>query len=286
VSGLAVDGAANVILTGSFASNTISFGGGSLAGANGKTYLVELDPSGAHLWSKNFGVTSTGVASDGMGNVVLIGGLQGAVSLGGADLTSAGGSDVFVAKFSSSGAHLWSKRFGDAKEQSGDRVAVDKGGNILLTGGFAGTLDWGGGGTLTTKGEAVFLVKLDPSGNSVWAKGFEEATGSVFITQIAVDSADRVAIAGQLTGTVDFGGGPLVSAGNTDVFVVSFDADGKYLFGRRFGDGQKQSGQGAAFSGGKNLLLAGQMQGTIDFGGGPLITVGYQDIFLAKLLMP
>jgi hypothetical protein len=37
----------------------------------------------------------------------------GTVNLGGSDLTSAGGVDVFVAKFDPSGVHQWSQRFGD-----------------------------------------------------------------------------------------------------------------------------------------------------------------------------
>jgi len=95
-----------------------------------------------------------------------------------------------------------------------------------------------------------------------------------------------VAITGQISGAVDFGGGPLVSAGNTDVFVVKLDAGGNYLWGKRFGDGQKQLGVGLSFSSAKDLVLTGRLQGTIDFGGGPLVTMGYQDIFLARLMTP
>jgi hypothetical protein len=90
----------------------------------------------------------------------------------------------------------------------------------------------------------------------------------------------------EFSGIVDFGGGPLVSAGNNDVFVVKLDMDGKYLWGRTFGDGQQQSGAGLAFYDAKGLVVAGRLKGTIDFGGDPLISMSNQDIFLAKLLTP
>ncbi len=154
-----------------------------------------------------------------------------------------------------------------------------------MSGEYAGTLDFGEG-KLSSSGKAVFLVKLDPSGNYVWGKSFDETNGSIFLGQLTIDSAGDVGMSGQMDGTVDFGGGALTSAGNRDAFVVKLDAKGNHLWSRRFGDGQQQSGEAVAFSGAKNLLVAGYLQGTIDFGGGPLVSEGYNDGFLAKLLVP
>lgn len=286
VFGAAVDGSRNVILTGAFHSNAITFGGAALSSANGLTYLAKLDPSGAHLWSKNFAASEGArVAVDSAASIILAGGFVGAVDFGGAPLTSAGASDVFVAKLGPSGSLIWSKRFGNAQDEHVDQVAVDTAGGILISGQFTKTLDFGGG-TLNAPGSAVFLVKLDSSGNYVWGTSIDQTNGTIFVSQIAVGSAGDVAITGQLDGTVELDGGALVSAGDRDAFVAMFDATGKYVFGRRFGDGQRQSSSGAVFSAEKELIVTGNLQGIIDLGGGPLITMGYQDVFLAKLSMP
>jgi hypothetical protein len=45
---------------------------------------------------------------DGGGNVVVTGYFQGTVNFGGGSLTSAGGTDIFLFKYSAAGAHVWS----------------------------------------------------------------------------------------------------------------------------------------------------------------------------------
>jgi hypothetical protein len=72
---------------------------------------------GHHIWSTRFGDVSNdagnAVAVDATGNVVVTGSFSGIVNFGGGSLTSsAATADIFLAKFSSSGNHVWSKRFG------------------------------------------------------------------------------------------------------------------------------------------------------------------------------
>jgi hypothetical protein len=98
---------------------------------------------------------------DGSGNVLVTGPFNGTVNFGGGGLTSAGGSDIFVAKFSGAdGAHLWSKRFGGSSDDIGMSVAADGSGDALLTGSFSGLVDFGGE-ILTSAGQTdIFVLKL------------------------------------------------------------------------------------------------------------------------------
>src|SRR5262249_17807764 len=144
------------------------------------SYLVIVNVSGQHLWSKGFGgptlsdsVGVTAVATDASGNIVITGSLQGSADFGGGVLTSSGHyNDVFIAKYSSSGAHLWSKRFGSTGEDVGYGIAVDSSGNVLVTGYFQGTVDFGGGGLVSAGGADAFLAKYSPSGAHLWSKRF------------------------------------------------------------------------------------------------------------------
>jgi hypothetical protein len=63
---------------------------------------------------------------------------------------------------------LWSKSFGNAGFDVATATAIDSAGNVVVTGYFQGTVDFGGG-PLTTAGEDdIFVAKLDSSGNHLW----------------------------------------------------------------------------------------------------------------------
>jgi hypothetical protein len=286
---VAVDGAGNVIVTGTF-GGTVDFGGGPLVSAGqNDLFVAKLDAAGNHLWSKRFGDADmqmrAKVAVDGSGNVVLAGGFYGTVDFGGGPLVSAGGSDIFVAELDAAGDHLWSQAFGDAADdQAAWTVVADSAGSVVLAGPFAGTVDFGGGPLVSASGGDLFVTKLDASGNHLWSKLLGDA-GSTFWHSIgaAADGSDDLVLTGGFTGTVDFGGVPLVSAGGGDIFVAKLDAAGNHLWSERFGDADDQSGAAVAVDGSGNVVLTGYARGTTDFGGAPLTSAGVYDVFVTKL---
>ncbi len=135
------------------------------------------------------GTDGVAVAVDNLGNTLLIGDFAGAVDFGGGALTSAGQTDVFVAKLDSAGAFVWAKRFGDNQAQNGRGIAVDGAGNVFITGSFASKIDFGGGALTTAGGTDVFVAKFDPDGNHLWSKRFGDA-----------QAAERKAVAVDLAG--------------------------------------------------------------------------------------
>lgn len=98
--------------------------------------------------------------------MVVTGQFRGTVDFGGGLLTNVGSSyypDIFVAKFSPTGSHFWSESFGDTYDQGADGAAVDSSDNVVVTGYFQGTVDFGDG-PLTAAGSQydVFLLELAP----------------------------------------------------------------------------------------------------------------------------
>jgi hypothetical protein len=89
-------------------------------------------------------------------------------------------------------------------------------------------------------------------------------------------------ITGNFLGSVDFGGGPFLSAGGMDIFLAKFDGNGTHLWSQRFGHFNDQSGQSVAFDASWNVITTGYFQGIVDFGGDTLTSAGSSDIFLAK----
>src|SRR5262249_30873799 len=127
-----------------------------------------------------------------------------------------------------------------------------------------------------------FLAKFDSSGKVLWAKRFGDAA-SQFDGAIAVDHADNILFTGFFAGAIDFGHGPLTSAGGVDMFAAKLDPSGKPLWAKRFGDTSDQYGWGIAADASGNVLVTGFFGGAIDFGGGPLMSAGGLDIVVAKL---
>ncbi|MCH7548513.1 MAG: SBBP repeat-containing protein [Candidatus Krumholzibacteriota bacterium] len=178
--------------------------------------------------------------------------------------------------------HAWSQRFGDANiQQQGRGVTVDSNGNVLVTGYFEGSVDFGGGPLASAGSEDIFVAKYDASGVHQWSQGFAVASAGRG-HGVAVDASGNVAVAGRFAGTVDFGGGNLVSAGFEDIFVAKYDASGVHQWSQRFGGTGRDVGWAVAVDAPGNVVVTGRFLGTVDFGGGNLVSAGASDIFVAK----
>jgi hypothetical protein len=227
---------------------------------------------------------------DSGGNVVVAGYFQETIDCGGGPLTSTGLGDMFVAKYSSTGAHLWSKKFGGTGNDNVRGVAVDPSGDVLLTGDFTGTINFGGADLTSAGLEDIFLAKLlGASGGHSWSKRFGSTTRTDIGYGVAVDGNGNVAITGFFAYVADFGGGTL-SAQNTDIFVAKYSPAGAHISSRRYGDptGQAdvQYGDGIAMSSSGNIYITGHFVGTLDFGAAGRMTstpFGGGDGYLASL---
>ena len=286
------DAAGNLVVVGAF-SGSASFGGATLTSAGSTDIFVgKYSATGAHVWSKRFGGThddsAQSVAVDASGNVYVSGYFKNTVDFGGGPLTAYysgfGGQmrDAFIAKFSPSGAHLWSRKFGSFGQDTAYGIAVDGSGNLVVTGTFIGPVDFGGTSLASVSDSAdVFVAKYSPAGQLVWAKKFGNGSADTGYG-IAVDGAGNIAVVGSFTGSADFGGGTLTSAGGTDIVVFKLSASGTHLWSRRFGNTGQDVGFALATDGGGNVFVTGYFQGEADFGGGLLSGEGSLDTFVAK----
>jgi hypothetical protein len=116
------------------------------------------------------------------------------LTLGGQALVTAGGTDLFVAKFDSAGKLLFARVFGSSGEEKLDDLAVDSSGRVVITGSFHESTDIGG---VKLKGTAdadpkgytstMFVAKLEPSGEVAWARSSIDQYDSESVDYVAVD---------------------------------------------------------------------------------------------------
>jgi hypothetical protein len=114
-----------------------------------------------------------------------------------------------------------------------------------------------------------------------WSQPFGDGS-SQLASSVVVDGSGNSYVVGYFTGSVDFGGGVLTSAGSNDIFIAKFDAGGNHIWSQRFGDTNNDVGNSVALDPLGNVIVAGWFAGTVDFGGGVLTSAGSDDIFIAK----
>lgn len=216
-SGVAVDGAGNVFVTGSFKSRA-DFGPYTLTGAGDfDGFVTKLDPGGEFLWANRWGGTtrddSNDIAVDASGNVVTVGTTFLVSSSGG---TSRTGFEVH--KFSPTGKAVWTKRV-DNSGGSAVSVGTDAIGNVYTTGQFYGTADFNpdpkktnnvaGASRMAVDGGANgYVLKLTATGTFGWvapfiAKTAEASSSNVYIEDLAVDGAGNIVVGARVIGQVD-----------------------------------------------------------------------------------
>lgn len=285
--GVAVDAAGNAFVIGYF-SGSADFGAGALTSAGmSDAFLAKYSPTGAALWVNRLGGTSNdrgyAVGVDALGSPVVTGYMVGTVDFGGGAITSAGGADVFLAKFSATGGHLWSRRFGGASSDVPESVALDASGNVAIAGYFQGTADFGGGALTSAGLNDAFAARYDANGNHTWSRrwgGASDDRGA----GVAVNSAGNVIVTGSFTGDVSFGGATLVNPGGSDIFLVSYSPAGVHNWSKGFGTSTAvgESATAVAVDASDNVLLTGSIVAGVNFGGGALNGSGSYDVFIAK----
>ena len=182
--------------------------------------MLRLDPNGIFLWAATAGGEGEGgpaIAIDNAGNAYIAGAFAGTYDFnpGAAvnNLSSQGGTDIFVQKLAANGNFIWVRQMtGSTSYENAYNLALDAGGNIFVTGDFLNTVDFDPGAAvynLTSFGNYdIFVCKLDNNGNFLWAKQM----GGAGIEQglaVATDLAGNVYTTGNFRGTGDFDPGDL-----------------------------------------------------------------------------
>ena len=286
---LAVDGAGNVVVVGSYSGTPgPDFGGGPLpaVGNSSADFVLKLDAAGGHLWSASLGTTSftpAAVATDAQGNVAIAGHLTFCVDFGAGNVCPVGSQgDLVVEKRTALNAHVWTKTSGAGTTAYATGIACDAQGNVAVGGYVVPSGDLGTGTIGGNSGSAAFAAVVTGAGAPVFVKAIGEA-GKV---QPAFDGTGGLYLVGEsLGGVVDLGGGPITPNqpnNSNDVWVGGLDATtGAHVWSAGLGNGLQQGLGGAAVDGAGNLVLIGWFKGLAAMGGQFLQSYGYEDVFVA-----
>jgi len=291
---VAVD-STGAIYVGGYVFGSVDFGDTKILTSKGAddVFISKFNPNGDLVWAKLFGDTGSEqvkkIRMTKTNQLIVAGSFSGTLNLGGSTFTSAGAADVFVAKFSSDGFHVTSKRYGGTGFDAVNGLAVDSTDAAIVTGGFETTIDFSLATPLTSAGSRdVFVAKLSTSTlSSVWAKSWGDADYQDGY-DVAVQSGDQIALSGGFKSTLVFGADTLKTAdiNARNLYIAQLAPTGDVLGAKSYGDGLTNvlDARLAADLAAGQLVVAGHFLGAMDFGGGALNTFGTgDDPFLAKL---
>lgn len=302
-----VDAAGNVYSAGVFGDSADFDPGANVfklySAGSEDIYIQKLDAFGNFIWAIGIGGATYDMVHDmyvdASGNVYITGQFTGTADfdpgIGVASLVSAGSDDIYLAKYTASGALSFVKKMGSTIGDAGRGIVLDASGNIYLTGYFRSVCDFDPSANVNSltsvSGSAdIFVAKYDSLGNYIWANAAGGTNGDIGQC-ITVDNSGNVIVAGDFYGTaIDFDPGAgtvsLSTNGFSDIFVAKYTSGGALVWARSMGGIVNDDGFGIAVDVSGNVYTAGYFQSIVDFDPGPgttnLTALG-EDIFIQKL---
>lgn len=240
-------------------------------------------------WVKTFGGSMPddvqAITTDDSGNVYITGSFQETVDFDpglSVDYFSAVFlRDVFIQKYLSTGDLVWTKTFGNEGYESGLELDFDSSGNLVVIGYFRDTIDVdsvGGMPELIGTGtyDNVFILKMNPNGDFIWAKSIGGAFGlsGIYCEGLAIDSQDNIIIAGGYWDNGDFDPGigqEILTGYNNgtgfggDGFIVKLDSMGNYLWTHSIGGDNYDYFEAVDIDANGNIYATGEFSNTAYF---------------------
>jgi hypothetical protein len=221
------------------------------------------------------------ITSDSVGDVYVTG-RSPTASISGNTIPNAG---LFIAKLKSNGTWSWVVGATGTGAGYGRGIALDSGGNSIITGYFTGTLTFGSTSLTSSGGKDIFVAKLSSNQTWLWAKSVG-SSGDDHGYSLDIDTNGNSFLTGDFTNSITFGSTTsLSSVGTTDMFVAKIDSNGTWLWSNSAGSTREDQGLGIVVdSNGSAYVTGGSFLYTITFGTLPgLSNSGYADMFVAKI---
>lgn len=187
--------------------------------------------------------------------------------------THAGGSDIFLTRWTLAGDKEWTQQLGNAQTDAGRWLAADKAGNLYVFGDTTSTAGLHGNTHIGL--DDCHVTKFNNSGSIVWVRQIGTPEQDL-CSGGTVDLDGSVYLAGGTRGSLALTDG-ISNAGIFDAILAKFSGVGIQQFVRQFGGAGDDRARGAAVDSLGNIFIAG---GTGSSLGG--LNAGAEDIFLTK----
>ena len=213
------------------------------------------------------------------GTIVLGGDYIGELDLGGGPLPVAGGADIFMAAFSSEGAHLWSRGWGRSGSDSFDALHTDDLGITFIVH-AQGAIDFGLGPITPLGGDDYLVIQLDTGGGTSWVTNLGTPGDEDGPAHIVSNGDGEWWAALNFEGTAAYAPGAPVAVGGDDAIVVTLATGGVVTGAVTVGSSVLDIATAVDRSTANDIVFGGVVSGDVDLGVGITSARGGADGFV------
>jgi hypothetical protein len=224
--GVAVDSAGTVWVTGHFSNSPLTFGTQTVQSAgNRDMFVANYDDQGNLRWVQRAGGSGgdegRSIVADNRGGAYLTGSFAQTATFGTTTLAGvAGQSSGFVARYSAQGTVEWVQAISASRGASGRSLVVEASGKLCVSGSYGGKATLGNTVlNAPSTNNAVFVARFTDQGQAVGAKSIG-GTGMTNCQSLALSPAGTPLVTGSFAGVLEGENGQrLTSRGNLDVYI-------------------------------------------------------------------
>jgi hypothetical protein len=229
---------------------------------------------------------ASAITTDSVGNVYVAGTFSGDTAWFGSTPIINKGSDVyfcdmFVAKYDALGNLIWVRTGGSNNNDIASGIAVDKNGNVLVTGAIYDTSFTFEDSTFQLGTIPLYLLKIDPNGNLIWARF---ASGISEGRAVVTDADNNIYLTGTFQWSISFGNNSVTSIGGRDIYLVKYDTNGNDIWAKSINGTAQDYAMSISIHDPSTLFITGYyFSETLDFGFVELNNSNsYHQAFMAK----
>lgn len=266
--------------------------------------VVKYDQNGTILWAFKIGGSGddevSAITLDSSGNFYITGYIDDGTNYFSGTSSStldstiynSSGLDFFIAKYNPDGALLWVRHSdGSSGDAKGLGIYAENS-SVFASGHCTGSTSFGPfSGTFNQGNEDYFVAKYDVNGNEQWLlEGGSDR--SDFAHDVLSDGTNLYFVGsyeGDTLSVLDTSGTKVdsianVSSGKTDIFILSFDVNSNYNWGRKISSDEDDAGYGITHDA-DSLYITGGISNFANFPeyiNNPVIVSYKMDIFISS----
>lgn len=290
-----------LFVVGTFYDPTLTIGSVTLNNSSltGKAegFLMRFNSNGSVNWGRTLGSSScdeyaNDVEPDVNGNPYIVGTFQGSVTnatttIGTSTvLTSFGSTDLWLAKYSSTGAFTWARNMGSSSSDFASNIDVDGSSNVYVGISGQAAMNFGSFALPNSGGYDAYMAKFNSTGVPQWAVRANSNTND-YSGGVTVDASGNSYFLGYFDGancTVGSNNLSNTFIGTYDLFVAKYNTSGTFQWqAKSTGTANEAPAPAIDVDAVGNVYVGGYVDGMGVFSTNTVTSVGGYDIFLAKI---
>lgn len=284
-SSICIDNSSFIYVAGYFLNQCTIDGQTVNSAGQNDIYLAKLDQLGNVVWLVRAGGNSFDEPSSityHNNTIYMTGAFTGSATFGSVNLSSSGvgDKDIFVAAFNiNNGNCNWAVKAGGSGEDRGQCIRVDNAGSLLVSGYFNNTGFFGPNSVTSVLAADAFLAKYNLSGVNQWVRS-GGSRGNDIAEALGFDQNNNYYITGNIADTATFGPFTLPDNGYGSAFIAKYNSAGTIQWFKAGGSTSNDGAYDIAVYPTGHSYITGYMNGTSNFSGTIIPTIGANDVFI------